>query len=274
MRGGDGFPGASRSGKARRMTSPSASTTVISGASSGIGAALARRLARHPGAHLALLGRDAGRLAAVADACAAVGATTTLATLDVRNRAELSDWLLAFDAERPVDTVIANAGIAAGSLPGGHPEQADHVYEVLDVNLWGALNLALPLIPRMRARRAGRVALMSSLSAFAPLPGAEAYSASKAALLTFGLALRQSLAPDGVAVNVVCPGFVTSPMSALFTGKKPMEIPADEAAIRIERGFQRNARIIAFPLPIAVAARLTSFVPEALLRSAMRHFRL
>lgn len=248
-------------------------TTVISGASSGIGAALARRLARRPGARLGLVGRNPARLEAVAAACRAVGAAVTPAPLDVRDRAGLAAWLEAFDAAHPVDLVVANAGIAASSLAGGHPERAEHVYEVLEVNLWGALNLVLPLVPRMRERRAGRIALMSSLSAFAPLPGAEAYSASKAALLTYGVALRQQLAPDGVGVSVICPGFVTSPMSQLFRGAKPMEISAEAAASRIERGLLRNERLIAFPLPIALAARLSALLPEPLLRPAMRFFR-
>lgn len=254
------------------MTRAAPRTIVISGASSGIGAALARRLGR-PGVHLGLLGRNADRLEAVAADCRAAGAATTLASLDMRDRAGLAAWLEAFDAERPIDLVVANAGIAASSLPGGHPEQAEHVYEVLEVNLWGALNLVLPLVPRMRARRAGQIALMSSLSAFAPLAGAEAYSASKAALLTYGLALRQQLAPDGVGVSVICPGFVTSPMSELFRGAKPLEMSAEAAAGHIERGLARDARLIAFPGPVALAARLSAFVPEVALRPAMRFFR-
>lgn len=255
------------------MTRAPLRTIVISGASSGIGAALARRLAGRPGVHLGLLGRNADRLEAVAADCRAAGATTTLALFDMRDRAGLATWLEAFDAERPVDLVVANAGIAASSLPGGHPERAEHAYEVLEVNLWGALNLVLPLVPRMRARRAGQIALMSSLSAFAPLPGAEAYSASKAALLTYGLALRQQLAPDGVGVSVICPGFVTSPMSELFGGAKPLEMSAEAAAGHIERGLARDARLIAFPRSVALAARLSALVPEAALRPAMRFFR-
>lgn len=248
--------------------------TIISGASSGIGAALAGRLARQPGAHLALIGRDATRLEAVAQAGRASGATITTVIRDVRDRAGLAAWMAGFDAAHPVGCVISNAGIAASSLSDAGPETADEVYEVLDVNLTGALNVALPLIPAMRARRQGRIVLVSSLAAFAPLPGNEAYSASKAALLTYGLALRQSLAPDGVAVNVVCPGFVTTPMSRAFRGWKPMEISAEDAAARIERGLARNARIIAFPWPLVLASRATPFVPEGPLRLAMRLFKL
>lgn len=256
------------------MTDPQTRTIVISGASSGIGAALARALAARPGTHLALLGRDAARLEATAAACRRAGAGTTLAVLDMRDREPLARWLAAFDAERPVACVIANAGIAASSLPGGHPEQAAHVYEVLDVNLWGALNLVLPLVPAMRARRRGQIVLMSSLAAFAPLAGAEAYSASKAALLAFGHGLRQQLAPDQVGVSVVCPGFVTSPMSQRFAGWKPMEIGAEAAALRILRGLDRNARTIAFPWPLALAARLGALLPEAVAARAMTLFRL
>jgi NAD(P)-dependent dehydrogenase (short-subunit alcohol dehydrogenase family) len=242
--------------------------TVITGASSGIGAALSRRLAGSPGARLGLVGRDVERLAGIAEACRTLGAEVVTGAVDVRDREALAAWLMAFDADRPIDGVIANAGISAGALPGGHPERGGQIYDVFDVNLTGMLNLVLPMIPRMQARRRGRIVLISSLSAYAPLPDAPAYSASKAAILTFGLALRHSLRRDGIRVNVVCPGFVTTPMSQSFRGWKPFEIGADEAARRIERGLVRDAGTIAFPFP------LVPFIPERLIAQAMRLFHL
>lgn len=246
--------------------------TVITGASSGIGAALAARLAAAPGAVLGLLGRDRGRLEAAAQSCRRLGARVTAATLDTRDRAGLAQWLRAFDAEQPVDCVVANAGVSAGSLAGGHPERGDQIYEVFDINLTGTLNLVLPMLPVMQARRRGQIVLVSSLSAFAPLPDAAAYSASKAAMLTFGLALRQAVRRDGVRVSVVCPGFVTTPMSKQFRGWKPFEIAADDAAARIARGMERDRGLIAFPFPLAVVSRLVPFIPEALLGRAMTLF--
>ena len=246
--------------------------TIITGASSGIGAALARRLAVRAGAVLGLTGRDAARLGAVAAECRARGAEVEVAHLDARDRAGMAEWLHGFDARHPIDCVIANAGVAAGALEGGHPERGNQIYEVFDINLGGTLNLVMPVLPLMQQRQRGQVVLLSSLAAYAPLPDAAAYSASKAAVLTFGLSLRQLVARDGVHINIVCPGFVTTPMSASFHGWKPFEITADAAAERIERGMTRNARVIAFPWPLAAVSRVVPFVPESVVAAAMRFF--
>lgn len=253
-------------------SSASGRVTVITGASSGIGAALARRLAAAPDAVLGLIGRDGARLDAVAQSCRGLGARVTAAIIDTRDRAALAQWLRAFDDAQPIDCVVANAGVSAGSLAGGHPERGDQVYDVFDINLTGTLNLVLPMLPVMQARQRGQIVLVSSLSAFAPLPDAAAYSASKAAMLTFGLALRQFVRRDGVRVNVVCPGFVTTPMSREFRGWKPFEITAEDAAARITRGMDRDRGLIAFPVPLAIVSRLVPFIPEALLGRAMRLF--
>lgn len=249
-------------------------TFVITGASSGIGAALATRLARHTGAVLGLVGRDRARLAAVADACRGGGAAVEVAALDARDRDGLAAWLRRFDAAHPIDAVVANAGVSAGALPGGHPEKDEQIFDLFEINVGGALNLVVPALALMRPRGRGRVVLVSSLSAWAPLPDAAAYSGSKAALLTFGLALRQSLKPHGLTVNVVVPGFVTTPMSRSFAGWKPFEVTAGEAAARIERGMARDARVIAFPRRLALPSRLSALVPEPALALAMRLFRL
>ena len=256
------------------MTKLADRTVVITGASSGIGAALAVRLARHPGAVLGLVGRDEARLAAVAASCRAAGATAVVGRLDARDRAGLAAWLAAFDRDHPIDAVVANAGVSAGRLPGGHPERGTQVFDVFDVNLGGALNLVMPAIELMRPRGRGRVVLVSSLAAYAPLPDAAAYSGSKAALLTFGVALRASLKRAGLTVNVVVPGFVTTPMSGSFGGWKPFELPAGEAAARIERGLARDRATIAFPRRLAWLARLSALVPEPALALAMRLFHL
>jgi short-subunit dehydrogenase len=247
---------------------------VITGASSGIGAALATRLARHPGTILGLTGRDANRLAAVAARCRASGALVEIAMIDTRDRRAMADWLMTFDARHPIDCVVANAGISAGALEGGHPERGQQIYDIFDINLGGTLNLVMPVLPLMQERKSGRLVLISSLSAYAPLPDAAAYSGSKAAILTFGLALRQNLAGSNIKVNIVCPGFVTTPMSKTFRGWKPFEISAEAAAVKIERGMARNQATIAFPWLLAAVSRLAQFVPEPAIRAAMTLFKV
>lgn len=243
---------------------------VISGASRGLGAALARAYAG-PGVGLALVGRDPERLAASAAACRSRGAVVEEIRVDVRDRAALAGHLLRWDAAGPVDLVIANAGVAlptAGAGPGEDPT----VYGEIDVNLVGALNTALPLAPAMAARRRGQIALVSSLAAFAPLPNSPGYSASKAALLVYGLAFRERLRASGVSVNVICPGYVETEMGERYGGWRPLAMSADAAAARIRRGLAADWAVIAFPRRLAFAARAAQLVPEPLMRLGLKAF--
>ncbi|MBX6747997.1 MAG: SDR family NAD(P)-dependent oxidoreductase, partial [Acetobacteraceae bacterium] len=174
---------------------------VISGASRGLGAALARRLAA-PGVRLGLLARGEAALQAVAAECEARGAGVHVAALDVRDVAALSAQLLAWDAARPVDCVVANAGISGGTRPDGTPEGYAAATAQVAVNLLGAINMVEPLLPRMRARGRGQVALVASIAAFRGLPDTPAYCAGKAGLWAYGEALRAAHGPAGIAVTV------------------------------------------------------------------------
>jgi short-subunit dehydrogenase len=245
---------------------------IITGASSGIGRALAIALARS-GTVLGLIGRDAARLMETAQACTSRGASVHMFAADVRRRDELRATILRFDSEQPVDCVIANAGVSVGTSPIGDIEGEDETFALLETNLTGALATALPLIPLMRERRHGRIVFVSSIAALAPLPDAAAYSASKAALLAYGLAMRERLRDDGIKVNVVCPGFVTTPMAQHYLGWKPFEISPEDAARRIVRGLENDSAIIAFPWPLVLAARVQQMLPEALRRLGSGAFR-
>ncbi|MFQ5955090.1 MAG: SDR family NAD(P)-dependent oxidoreductase [Kiloniellales bacterium] len=242
---------------------------LITGASSGIGAALARAYAG-AGVRLALGGRDEPRLDRVVDACQRAGAEVEAALIDVTDRGAMADWVARADRVRPLDLVIANAGVSAGRGRGHGVETADQTRAIFAVNLDGVLNTVLPAIPLMRARGHGQIAIISSLSAFRGFPGAPAYSASKAAVRVWGEALRTALYHDGVAVSVVCPGFVESRISASNRFPMPMLMSADRAARIIRRRLARRRPRIAFPWPMYFAAWLAGALPPRLTDPLMR----
>jgi short-subunit dehydrogenase len=128
----------------------------------------------------------------------------------------------------------------------------------------------LPALARMRARRNGQIAIMSSLAAFRGFPGAPAYSASKAAVRAWGEALRGRHARDGVAISVICPGFVISRMTADNPFPMPMLMSAERAARIIRRGLARDRGRIAFPWPMYALVRLVATLPDRLIDPLMR----
>ena len=245
---------------------------VISGASRGLGAALAERFAA-PGVALRLVARSDEGLARTAAACAARGAEVETAAIDVRDGAALAARLLEWDAARPVDGVVANAGIARGIAPDGAWEGAAGATEQVAVNLIGAMHLIEPLLPALRARRAGRVALIASVAAYRGLPDAPGYAASKAGLRAYGEGLRAALGPRGVAVTVVLPGFFDSAMGERWMGPRPLAIGLDAAADRAHRAILRGARRAAFPLPLAALLRVVDALPAGLSDWAVRRMR-
>lgn len=236
-------------------------TIVITGASSGIGKALALACAGAD-VHLGLLGRDGKRLDEVAAACRAAGAGVEVATIDVRDRAEMAAWLERFDSVSPVDLLFANAGVMEGTPPDGDIEAAQAGYELMNINVLGTLNTVQPLLPRMMARRRGQIAIVSSLAGLIPLRDSPSYCASKAAVLSYGLSLRDLLGAGGIGVSVICPGYVTTPMSQKEIGDKPFEMPPDRAVAIILRGLERNKAVIAFPFWFAFATRVGALLPD------------
>lgn len=236
---------------------------LITGASSGLGAALALHYAAQ-GITLALSGRDPLRLSAVADQCHALGATVLKGVCDVTDRATLEKWILAVDAQAPLDLVIANAGISGGSGGVTTGEPVAQARAIFDVNLTGVLNTLEPIIPRMKERKSGQIAIMSSLASFSGWPGAPAYSASKAAVRVYGEALRGALARGNVGVTVLCPGFVRTAMTAVNDYSMPFLMDANRAAVIMAQGLARNKARVAFPWPMALMSGLVGLLPPAL----------
>ncbi len=236
-------------------------TVLITGASSGIGAALAHAYAA-PDRRLILIGRNQSRLDAVVDALGPTKAVVHSATIDVTDKAFLTGWLQRVDGETPVDLVIANAGISGGA--DGGQESRDQIDTIFDVNISGVLNTIHPLLDGMRARGHGQIALMGSLAGLRGFPGAPAYCASKAAILSYGDSLRVALKPVGISVSVILPGFVDSAMTARNPYRMPFKMTAEQAAAIIRRKLAKGKGRIAFPWPMALAARSGQILPWAL----------
>lgn len=245
---------------------------IITGASSGIGEALALGFARYPGISLGLTGRDSPRLEAVAAQARALGAAVETARINVTDARAMENWLLQRDEILPVDLVIANAGISAGTGGVLYGEKPEQVHRVFDINLTGVLNTIDPLLPRMIERGRGHVALMSSLAGFRGWPGAPAYCASKAAIRVYGEGLRGALASTGVRVSVICPGFVKSRMTDANDFSMPLIVPAEKAAHIIIAGLEKNRGRIAFPLQTYffswLLGALPDFIAQKILKSA------
>ena len=234
---------------------------LITGGSSGLGEALALAYAA-PGVFLALSGRNEERLASVDRACREKGAEVETENVDVGDAASMERWVGRVDGAHPLDLVIANAGIGAGTGRGGEP--AAQVRKVFAINVDGVFNTILPAIEHMRTRRRGQIAIMSSLAGFRGFSGAPAYGASKAAVKVYGEALRGDLAGAGIEVSVICPGFVKSRMTARNKFPMPFLMESERAARVIQRGLARNRGRIAFPLPMYFIVWLIASLPPRL----------
>lgn len=249
------------------MISPT--SVLITGASSGIGAALAMAYAE-PGRRLALSGRDPVRLATIAERCREAGAAVTTRQVDVTDRDAMESWIEDIAATERLDLVIANAGISGG--PGDTKEEgADQVRRIFAVNVGGVMNTVLPAIPVMYRQAPvivagtppwrGQIAIVSSIAGLRGFPGAPAYTASKAAVKAWGEGLRPALARDQIAVSVVLPGFIRTPMTAGNPFPMPFLMDAEPAAQLIKRRLTRNPARIAFPFPLYAMARIVAALP-------------
>ena len=231
---------------------------LITGASSGLGEALALAYARK-GATLILTGRNQERLARTAQKVEQLGGKAVVHAVDVRQKEAMDALIKKVDQEHPLDLVIANAGISAGTAKG--EESSSQSRSIFETNLDGVLYTLWPVIPLMKERGRGQIAIMSSLAGFRGLAGAPSYGASKAAVRVYGEALRDELAPHGIGVNVICPGFVKTPMTDVNSFKMPFLMETDKAARIIKRGLDKNSPRIAFPWPMVALVWLLSSLP-------------
>ncbi|KAA1008217.1 SDR family NAD(P)-dependent oxidoreductase [Paraburkholderia panacisoli] len=233
---------------------------VITGSSAGLGRALALCYSA-PNITLGLIGRNPERLESIASECRARGAEVVIGCLDVRDSAAIQQWVFDFDQHCPIDLLIANAGVASTLQSADDWEGIDRTTGVIDTNLYGALHTVLPVIERMRSRRSGQIAVVSSLAALRGMAISPAYCASKAALMSYCDSVRPILARDHVALSVIMPGFVKTAMSDVFPGNKPYMWSAEKAALHIQHNLARRNVEIAFPFRLAFGMKLLRLLP-------------
>ncbi|MED5372437.1 MAG: SDR family NAD(P)-dependent oxidoreductase [Myxococcota bacterium] len=241
---------------------------IITGASTGIGAALARELANR-GYAVGLIARSEDKLASLAQELGARGASVAFASADVRDREAVFQAVARLeDALGPVDRLVANAGIG-GAL---RPEKGwDHVEvrRTFEVNLFGAAHAAEAALEGMRERKRGQLVLISSVAATRGLPGTGPYSASKAAASTLWESMRPSLRKIGVDCLTVHPGFVRTPLTDKNSFKMPFILEPEDAARRIVRAMEARRRFLTFPLPMVVLQWLMKRLPNWLFDALM-----
>ena len=220
---------------------------LITGASSGLGAALALEYAKTSNT-LYLQGRSAERLEKIASQCRASGALVYTKIIDVTNAQEMKNWIEQADANTPLDLLIANAGISAGT--GGDGESSEQVRRIFATNIDGAINSVQPIIPFMLTRKSGQIAIMSSLAGIRALPSSPAYSASKACVRYYGESLRGNLLKEGVFVSVICPGYIQTPMTDVNNFPMPFIMNVQKAAKKIVKKLAKGQGRVAFPLTL------------------------
>ena len=276
---------------------------LITGATSGIGEALALHYAKTEAKNLFICGRNADRLLIVENKCRSLGATVFAKIVDVTDRGAMEEWIAECNKTAALNIVIANAGI------GTINENTDSIYKTFETNVNGVLNTVLPAVAAYREQikkqkentssldefikkkkkekkafyvplwqrlnlgksgveffheDAHSVAIVSSIAGYHGLPTCPSYSASKACVKAWGEAMRLKLKKEQINVNVICPGFVRSRITDQNTCPMPFFMEADKAAEIIAKGIAKNKGIIAIPWQLRFATWLVSILPNRL----------
>jgi short-subunit dehydrogenase len=246
---------------------PRRRSICITGASRGIGRALALRFAG-PDVYLMLFARDAERLEAVASACRQRGAEVLVSATDVADLAAFSAAVRSGCRDRGIDLAIVNAGVSKGIFEPLFPIDAS--VEIVRTNLLGAMHTISVVAREMTGRGGGHLAIVVSLSAFLFSPGSHGYCASKAGLRAFAKSVRDPLAECGVRLTEVYPGIVRTAMYERMGIRSPFSISAERAAELIEQGIERGRRTVFVPLRHFLLLRLAkALVPTSLVRRAL-----
>ena len=232
----------------------------LTGASSGIGEALAMAIAQRGGA-LGLVARRRELLDDLADRCRKFDVKVRVFPLDVTDEEALYEAADEMRAEfGRIDILIANAGI------GGNDEETraytpHAVRKVIDTNLIGAVNAVHAVAPQMAERGSGHLVAISSLAGFRGLPKSAAYSASKAGMTAFFESVRLDLKHSGVDVTIIQPGFIRTPLTSGRTNKMPFLMELDDAIPLFLKAIEKKKKFAAFPWQLATIVRAGKIMP-------------
>lgn len=248
-----------------------AERVIITGASSGLGEALARAYARR-GASLGLLARREEKLTVLAgELTARHGVRCAILVADVADPQAMQRAGEAFLNQVGVpDIVIANAGISVGTLT-QEVEDLPAFRRVLETNVLGLLHSFAPFLPAMLARGQGKLVGIASVAGIRGLPGAGAYSASKAAAIAYLESLRVELRGSGIRVITLAPGYIATPMTEKNPYPMPFLISAEEAARRMLRVIDTGRSYAVIPWPMALLAKLLRLMPNPLFDALFAH---
>ncbi|WP_373976110.1 SDR family NAD(P)-dependent oxidoreductase [Chitinibacter sp. SCUT-21] len=242
---------------------------LITGASGAIGGALAEAYAA-PGVSLCLLGQKITQLESVARRCRALGASVTVKPINLLDVDGLRLWLHDYCQTTPPDLVIANAGMNINVSNQLEGELWTEMDALLNLNVRSTFALVNAVLPSMRQRKSGQIALVSSLAAYYGLPMTPSYCASKAAIKAYGEGLRALLSGEGIRVNVIMPGYVSSPMCDAMHGPKPFVWSPQRAAKYIKRKLARDCARISFPFPLNYGSWWLAVLPSAVSQWMLR----
>ena len=243
------------------MVEPGKPITIITGASSGIGAALAQRLARH-GDHVILVARRLRLLQEVADRITKAGGSCEISVCDVTvGEAARASVTEALRKHGRIDRLILNAGGGGRTLP--EHLTSDEIRAVLELNLFGVVNFIEAALPALLAQGGGQIVAVGSIAGYRGLPRAASYGAAKAALMNYIESLRIDLAPKGISVTLAAPGFVAT-KDTKKQRAKPMAMPVDRAADILARSILSRKRYVAFPRRLVWIATIMRLLPASL----------
>jgi short-subunit dehydrogenase len=244
--------------------------TVITGASSGLGWAMAKELAGQ-GCKVGLLARRKDKLEELAQEIRSAGGNVAIAPANIAERHETVAAIHSLrDQLGPIDLLIANAGIG---LPTPlEPLNIEQVELMFKVNTLGVVYSIEAVLPDMLQRGKGHLAAVSSLASYKGLPGESGYCASKAAVNAYMEGLRIQLRSRGIAVTTICPGFVKTPMTDVNTFSMPGLMTAEKAAKRIVRALGKRRKVYNFPFITTFLMKMTRWLPDWILARSLKNY--
>ena len=246
----------------------------ITGASSGIGEALATEYAKRHQGEVSAIGIVARRSEHLQKLQTRLQDTykikCAIYPLDVRNSAALASAAEDFIQQHGTpDIVIACAGVSRGTLT-EHVEDIAAFQAMMDINVMGLVHTFQPFIAAMRKAGQGQLVGVASVAGVRGLPGAGAYSASKAAAISYLESLRVEMAQDNIAVTTIAPGYIRTPMTDVNQYKMPFLMDADVLAYKFANAVEHQRRFVVIPWQMGWVARLMRFIPPILWDWAMK----